>query len=81
MKVHKVVSSKRLLYLTVLNIFLVLTTGFSMYVAVKNTIEKSRYERLANEKEQLINQLKNVNQFFIENPRTAKSFKEWRKKK
>lgn len=80
LKLHKAVSSKRLLYLIVLNLFLVLTTGFSMYVAVKNTIYKSRYERLANEKEQLINQLKNVNQFFIENTKIAKSFKEWRKK-
>ncbi len=55
LKVHKTVSSKRLLYLIVLNIFLLLVTGFSMYVAVKNTIDKSQFERLANEKEQLIN--------------------------
>ncbi|MDR0227872.1 MAG: hypothetical protein LBI72_02250 [Flavobacteriaceae bacterium] len=81
LKVYKAVSSKRLLYLIVLNIFLVLTTGFSMYVAVKNTIEKTEYERLANEKEQLINQLEDMNQFFFENPKTAKSFKEWSKKK
>ena len=80
LKVHKAVSTKRLLYLIVLNIFLLLTTGFSMYVAIKNTIDKSQYERLANEKEQLINQLGNVNQFFVENPKTAKFFKEWKKK-
>lgn len=40
LKVHKAVSSKRLLYLILLNIFLVLTTGLSMYVAVQNTIDK-----------------------------------------
>ncbi|AJA69582.1 hypothetical protein MYRA21_2464 [Myroides sp. A21] len=34
---------------------------------------------LANEKVKLINQLENVNQFFIENPKTAKFFKEWKK--
>ena len=51
-----------------------------MYLAVKNTIEKSEYERLEKEKGQLINQLENVNQFFIKNPRTAKSFKEWSQK-
>ncbi|EHO11452.1 hypothetical protein HX045_15825 [Myroides odoratimimus] len=80
LKVHKAVSSKRLFYLIVLNIFLLLTTGFSMYLAVKNTIEKSEYERLEKEKGQLINQLENVNQFFNKNPRTAKSFKEWSQK-
>ncbi|MGG5570619.1 hypothetical protein [Myroides odoratimimus] len=80
LKLHKAVSSKRLLYLIVLNIFLLLTTGFSMYVAIKNTIDKSQYERLANEKQQLINQLENVNQFLIENPKIAKSFKEWSQK-
>ncbi|KZE77158.1 hypothetical protein HX030_15010 [Myroides odoratimimus] len=81
LKVHKAVSTKRLLYLIVLNIFLLFITGLSMYVAVKNTIDKSQYERLENEKEQLINQLENVNQFFIENPKVAKSFNEWNKKK
>lgn len=79
LKVHKAVSSKRLLYLITLNVFLLFATGFLMYVAVKNTIDKSQYERLANEKEQLINQLENINQFFVENPKTAKFFKEWKK--
>lgn len=51
-----------------------------MYVAVKNIIDKSEYERLADEKEQLIKQLENVNQFFIENPKSAKFFKEWKRK-
>ncbi|MEC4116673.1 hypothetical protein VSP20_06790 [Myroides phaeus] len=80
LKVYKVVSSKRLLYLIVLNIFLILTTGVSMYVAVRNTIDKSEYQILVNEKDELINQLENVNQFFIENPKTAKFFKEWRER-
>ncbi len=80
LKVHKTVSSKRLLYLILLNIFLVLTIGFSMYVAIKNTIDKSQYEHLANEKEQLINQLGNVNQFFIENPKISKTFQDWNQK-
>ena len=79
-KVHKAVSSKRLLYLIVLNIFLVLTTGLSMYLAVKNTIEKSEYEQLINEREQLINQIERVNQFFSENPKISRFFKEWSKK-
>lgn len=61
LKVHKVVSSKRLLYLIVLNIFLLLITGLSMYVAVKNRIEKLEYEQLINEREQLINQIERAN--------------------
>ncbi|SFJ34823.1 hypothetical protein [Myroides guanonis] len=81
LKVYKAVSSKRLLYLMALNAFFLLATGFSMYVAVKNTIEKSEYERLVNEKGQLISRLENVNHFFFENPKTAKSFKEWSENK
>ncbi|TDS64403.1 hypothetical protein [Myroides indicus] len=80
LKLHKAVSSKKLLYLIVLNIFLLLTTGFSMYIAIKNTIDKSQYERLTNEKKQLINQLANVNQFFIENPKISKTFQDWNQK-
>lgn len=80
LKVHKAVSSKRLLYLIGMNVVLFLITGFSMFIASKNTIEKSEYECLENEKGQLINQLENVNQFFIKNPRTAKSFKDWSQK-
>lgn len=50
LKVHKAVSSKKLLYLIILNIFLLLATGFSMYVAVKNTIDKSKSEILLNKR-------------------------------
>ncbi|MDM1085859.1 hypothetical protein [Myroides odoratimimus] len=57
LKVHKAISSKRLLYLIILNIFLLLITGFSMYIAVKNTIKKSDYDLLFNEKAKLRNQL------------------------
>lgn len=39
LKVHEAVSYKRLLYWIVLNIFLVLTTDFSLYISVKNTID------------------------------------------
>lgn len=80
LKVHKAVSSKRLLYLITLNVFLLITTGFLTYVAIKNTIEKSEYTQLTNEKEQLMNQIERVNQFFYENPKTTKFFKEWRQK-
>ncbi|WP_158963205.1 hypothetical protein [Myroides fluvii] len=76
LKVHKAVSSKRLFYFILLNIFFILTIGFSMYVTFKNTIDKSEYQILVNEKDELINQLENVNQFFIENPKTTKLFKE-----
>lgn len=44
LKVYKAISSKRLLYLILLNIFLVLTTGFSMYVTVKKAIDNSEYK-------------------------------------
>ncbi|MGG5505850.1 MULTISPECIES: hypothetical protein [unclassified Myroides] len=80
LKVHKAVSSKRLLYLIGLNIFLLLTTGFSMYIVVKNTIEKSEYEILVNEQTKLRNQLENVNQFFIENPKISTTFQDWNQK-
>ena len=76
LKVHKAVSYKRLLYLMGLNAFFILATGFSMYVAVKNTIEKSEYELLVNEKAKLRNQLENVSQFFIENPKISRTFQD-----
>lgn len=79
-KVHKAISSKRLLYLIGLNVFLLIITGFTIYVAVKNTIKKSEYEILVNEKDELRNQLENVKQFFNENTKTAKSFNEWSKR-
>ncbi|MEK6525138.1 hypothetical protein [Myroides odoratimimus] len=80
LKVYKAISSKRLLYLILLNIFLVLTTGFSMYVAVKNTIDKSEHELLISEKANLNNQLGIVNQFFIENPKISNTFQDWNQK-
>lgn len=47
-----------------------------MLIASKNTIDNTQYECLVNEKRQLINQLENVNQFFVEDPKTAKFSKE-----
>ena len=40
LKIHKNVSSKRLLYLIIINIFLFSVTGLSIYVAINNQINK-----------------------------------------
>ncbi len=81
LKIHKIVSSKRLLYLIILNVFLLLVTGLSMYRAVKNTIKRSEYDLLLDENAKLSNQLENINQFFNENPKIAGFFRESSQKK
>ena len=81
LNVHKSVSSKRLLYLIFLNIFLFLTTGFSVYIAIKKSVLKSDFELLKSEKNTLKNNLENVELFFNKNPKIAKQYEKWNKSK
>jgi len=79
LNVHRVVSSKRLLYIILLNVFLFLTMGLSMYVAIKNSVEKSEFELLVKEQKELKSQIDNVEWFFSENPKTFSLYKNWNK--
>ncbi len=75
MKVHKSISSKRLFYLIFLNIFLFLVSGFSVYIAIKNSVLKSDFELLRNEKITLRNNLENVELFLIKIRKSQNSIK------
>lgn len=77
LKVHKAVSSKRLFYLIFLNIFLFLLTGTSVYIAIKNSIVKSDFDFLKQEKNIIQNKLYNIELFFSKNPKTAKVYEDW----
>lgn len=77
LKVHKVVSSKRLFYLIFLNVFLFLLTGTSVYIAIKNSIVKSDFDFLKQEKNVIQNKLYNIELFFSKNPKTAKVYEDW----
>ena len=80
LKIHKNVSSKRLLYLIIINIFLFSVTGLSMYVAINNQINKTEYNALVKEKNELREYVNITNDFFSKNPKTESYFRDWLKK-
>lgn len=79
LKTSKYFSSKKIVYLIGLNVFLVLFTAISMYTAMSNIVAKSDYENLSEESKIMQSQIENVKYFFQENPKTAKLYKKWNK--
>lgn len=77
LEVHEKVSSSKLLYISVLNIFIFLTAIITIYVTVNNFIEKSELENLVNDKNELKNQVDHINRFFNENQKAAADYKDW----
>lgn len=80
LKIHENVSSKRLLYLIIINIFLFSVTGLSMYVAINNQVNKTEYNALVKEKNDLREYINITNDFFSKNPKTEVYFRDWLKK-
>lgn len=80
LKIHKNVSSKRLLYLIIINVFLFSVTGLSMYVAINNHVNKTEYNTLVKEKNDLREYVNITNDFFSKNPKTEAYFRDWLKK-
>jgi hypothetical protein len=80
LKIHKNVSSKRLLYLIIINVFLFSVAGLSMYVAITNHINKTAYNTLEKEKNDLKEVINITNDFFSKNPKTEAYFRDWLKK-
>jgi hypothetical protein len=77
LKLYNYINSKKVLYLVSLNIFLILCSGISIYIAVKKTVHYSDLE-INNAANTLIKgKLNNVKSFFDENPKVAKQYKEW----
>lgn len=79
LKTSKYFSSKKIVYLIGLNVFLVLFTAISMYIAMSNIVAESDYENLSEEYKIMQSQIENVKYFFQENPKTAKLYKKWNK--
>jgi len=77
LKVNKTVSSKKLIYLISLNVFLFITAGTSVYIAIKNSLVKSDFDVLRQEKNVLKNKLNNIELFFSKNQKTAKVYEDW----
>ena len=77
LKIHKIVSSNRLLYLIILNVFLFSITGISMYVAIKNYINKTEYNVIVKEKNDLREFVNITDEFFSKNPKTETYFRDW----
>ena len=80
LKIHKNVSSKRLLYLIILNVFLFSIAGLSMYVAITNHVNKTDYNTLIKEKNDLREYVNITNDFFSKNPKNEAYFRDWLKK-
>lgn len=80
LNVHKRVTSKRLLYIIIINLFLLSASAISIYIAVKKSIEKSQYEALLEENKQLKYSIETVEEFFYENNKATKMYEKWLKK-
>lgn len=77
LKVYSAISNKKILYLVALNVFLLFTSGLSMYIAIDKSIVSSDYNQLIEETKRFDLELNNLNQFFKENPKNYEVYKKW----
>jgi hypothetical protein len=68
-------------YLLILNLFFFLTSGISIYIVIKKSINKNEFLEIQKENEELKSKILNVSYFFTENPKSLKSYKKWHKKR
>ena len=78
LKVYRTISNKKMLYLIALNIFLLFTSGVSMYVAIGKSVDNSNYEKLIDDNKKTDLELNLLNQFFKENPKNYEVYKKWK---
>jgi len=74
-------NTKNLTYLLILNLFFFLTSGISIYIAIKKSIDKNKLLEIQKENEELNSKILNVSYFFTENPKSLKNYKKWHKKR
>jgi len=79
LKVFRAFSNKKMFYLIVLNIFLLFTSGVSMYIAIDKSINSSDYEKLVEDSKKTNLELNLQNQFFKENPKNYEVYRKWSK--
>ena len=80
LNIHKEVSSKRLVYLIILNVIFLSTAGLSMYIAVKNSVEKSEYENLLKDRNKFKKQAYYYDNYFSKNKNEASKYNNWKEK-
>ncbi|SFD35193.1 hypothetical protein [Algibacter pectinivorans] len=80
LNIHKKVSSKRLLYLIILNVFFLSTAGLSFYIAVKNSVEKSEYENVLKDRNKFKKQAYDYHSYFLKNQKEALKYNNWKEK-
>jgi len=78
LKVYRTISNKKMFYFIALNVFLLLTSGLSMYLAIDKSIDSFDYNQLIEETKRLDLELNNLNQFFKENPKNFEVYKKWK---
>lgn len=77
LKVYRAISNKKMFYLIALNIFLLFTSGLSMYIAIDKSIISSDYHQLIEKTKRLDFEIYNLNQFFKENPKNYEVYRKW----
>ncbi|MEK6522468.1 hypothetical protein [Myroides odoratimimus] len=78
LKVYRAISNKKMFYLIALNIFLLFTSGVSMYIAIGKSVDSSKHEKLIEDNKKADLEFNLLNQFFIENPKNYEVYKKWR---
>ncbi|MEC4052613.1 hypothetical protein VSP10_07395 [Myroides odoratimimus] len=78
LKVYRAISNKKMFYLIALNIFLLFTSGVSMYIAIGKSVDSSKHEKLIDDNKKTDLELNHLNQFFKENPKNYEVYKKWR---
>ncbi|MDM1461324.1 hypothetical protein HX065_14975 [Myroides odoratimimus] len=77
LKVYRAISYKKMFYLIALNVFLLFTSGVSIYIAIDKSIDSSDYNQLIEKTKKLDLEISNLNQFFKENPKNYEVYKKW----
>ncbi|WP_121966975.1 hypothetical protein [Myroides sp. N17-2] len=78
LKIYNAISNKKMLYLIALNVFLLLTSGLSMYIAIGKSIDNYDYNQLIEENKRFDLELNHLDQFFKENPKNFEVYKKWK---
>jgi hypothetical protein len=80
-KVLQKFNKKNFNYLLILNLFFFLTTGISIYIAVKKSITKNEFLELQKENDELDSKILNITTFFEQNPKSLSNYKKWYQRK
>jgi len=64
-------------YLFILNFCFFLTTGISIYIAIKKSIKANELVELQNKNSELQSKISDLSTFFQQNPKILKIYKKW----